>query len=532
MTSLATQSSRPRTLGKPGRFALITAVVAGVVVRIIALERLPGINGDEAWYGANVHLLLDGETPFLRTGVGNLLSPLHSLPLIALEWLAGPSFALLRLPSVFWGCLAVVCAYPLLAPLIGSSAAVILTGAIALSPAAVSQARLGWDPSATILVSLLTVAFVIDHRRWRSVAAFLLSLVVHPTNIFLAPIVATQWCPAIIDWYRSSTGRVRRRMLTMVSIALAVAGVVGLQAARRAAHAGFLPSIELVTERLTTAPAWYSLGAGVVSLLSGATSAAIAGPPPRYLSLGANLIVLLAIVCACIGYWRARHDVVAKRMAWLAAGFVASIISFHVVGGPRALEPGSERYAMFLVVPLTIVCAGGLGLLNRKGWAIGGVLCGALAAVLTCGYFLPLMTEGGRHGAFRTGPIEPKLAAFEFVNADSRGAEVVAVFAEDWWLYWPIRYLAWHERRLYVEMLGDTYDKWLVPPGGTERQYPRMPDRAYAIVFRGSAFWLALQNDGTTLFTAHDPADRPIIDVIRVPAGAVSLLRAHAHLRR
>jgi hypothetical protein len=34
------------------------------------------------------------------------------------------------------------------------------------------------------------------------------------------------------------------------------------------------------------------------------------------------------------------------------------------------------------------------------------------------------------------------------------------------------------------------------------------------------------------LFTAHDPADRPIIDVIRVPAGAVSLLRAHAHLRR
>jgi hypothetical protein len=41
------------------RAVLVVAIVAGVVVRVLALDRLPGIDGDEAWYGVNVHLLLD-----------------------------------------------------------------------------------------------------------------------------------------------------------------------------------------------------------------------------------------------------------------------------------------------------------------------------------------------------------------------------------------------------------------------------------------------------------------------------------------
>lgn len=530
MTGFVGHSSHPRaSLGKSGILALVIVVVAGLLVRMIALDRLPGVNGDEAWYGVNAHLLLDGERPFLRTGAGNILSPLHSGPLVGIEWLAGPSFALLRIPSVFWGCLAVVLAYPLLAPLIGVGAAVIFTGMLALSPAAVSQARLGWDPSATILLSLLTVAFVIDNRRWRSGLSFLLSLIVHPTNIFLAPIVATQWGPTIIDWYLASSRPVRRRMFTVVAVVLTAAGVVGLYAARAAAHAGLLPSIELVTERLTTAAAWYALGLGVVSLFSGVTSATIAGPPPRYLLVGANVIVLLAFALTWIGCWRARHQVVATRMAWLVGGLVVSIISFHVVGGPRALEAGSERYAMFLVVPLTVICATGLGSLGRGGAATGAVLCGTLATVLTFGYFLPLATKGGLgHSTYRTGPVEPKLAVFDFVNAHSRDAEVVVVLAEDWWLYWPIRYLAWHERRLFVEMLGNTYDRWLVPPGGAKRQYPRPPDRAYAVVFHRGEYWHLLRKAGPTLFTANDPSGQPILDVLLVPAGAYMELRVQA----
>lgn len=512
-------------LGTRGVIVLVAVVAAGFFVRIIALGRLPGINGDEAWYGVNVHLLLDGEVPFLRTGVGNILSPLHSGILLGIESLAGPSFALLRVPSVVWGCVAVAVAYPLFAPLIGAAAALMLTGVLALSPAAVSQARLGWDPSATLLLSLLTVAFVIDNRRWRSVGSFLLALMAHPTNVFLAPIVATQWGPTMLDWYRTSATQVRRRAVAIAFLVAATAGIAGLFAARAAAHAGFLPSIELVMERLTAPSAWYALTLGLTNLFSGATSAAIAGPPPVYLQVAVNVIVVAAFAVAGIGYWRAGREAVGTQMVWLAGGLLVSIISFHVVGGPRALEAGSERYAMFLVTPMAILCVRALAVLGRGGFATGAVLCAALGVMLTFGYFLPLTREGGHgHSTYRTGAVEPKLSAFEFINADSRNVEVVAVFAEDWWLYWPIRYLAWHERRLHVEMLGQ-YERWLVPPGGARRLYPRPPDRVYAVVFRGSDHWRALQKDAPTLFTAHDPIGRPILDVMLVPSDAYSHLR-------
>ena len=514
-----------RALGTRALVALVAVLAIGVAVRSVAIDRLPGINGDEAWYGANVHLLLDGERPFLRTGVGNVLSPLHSGLLLGLEKLAGPSFVLLRLPSVMWGCVAVTLAYFLLAPLIGARAAVIFTGILALSPAAVSQARFGWDPSATILLSLLTVAFTLDNRRWLSVTSFLLSLIAHPTNIFLAPIVAAQWGPQVVEYYRSCSAAARRRIWTIVAIVLPVTAGMALYVARILAHAGFLPSVELVIERLTSPLLWYAFGLGMISLFSGATSTAIAGTPPPALSLIANLLVVVSFVLASVGYWSTRREVGTARAMWFIAGLVVSIVSFHVVAGPRALEPGTERYAMFLVVPLAIFCAWGLDALGTIAYTAGAVLCGLLAVVLTFGYFQPLVAEGGHGPSFyRTGPIEPKLAAFDFVNAHSRDVELAAVFAEDWWLYWPIRYLAWHERRLHVEMLGH-YDRWLVPPGGARRQYARPPDRVYAVVFHGTEYAQALVTSGTTLFSATDPLGRPILDVVLVPADAYADLR-------
>jgi hypothetical protein len=506
---------------------MVSLVVVGVISRTIALGRIPGINGDEAWYGVNAHLLLDGEQAFLRTGIGNIVSPLHSGLLLPLERLAGPSFVLLRLPSVFWGCLAIVLAYPLLVRTIGTRAAVITTGILALSPAAVSQARFGWDPSATIVLSLLAVAFAIARRPSLTVASFLLALVAHTTNIFLAPVLASQWGPALLGWYQRSTARLRIVMLILIAAVLLLAFPFGLNFARNAAHAGFLPSIELVTERLTAPSAWYSLWLGVVSLFSGVTTAMIAGLPPAALQIGANVIISLVLAIAFMVAWRGGYQTPAWRAGWFGAGLVASIVSFHVVAGQRGLEAGTERYAMFLVVPLSLLAASGLASLGRTGIATALALYGTLVAVLTFGYFKPLVSQGGHgHSTYRTGAVEPKLAAFEFVKAHSRDAEVVALFAEDWWLYWPTRYLAWHDRRLHVEMLGG-YERWLVPPGGRPRPYEQAPDRVYAVVFAGGEYWDALRGQATTLFSAADPLGRPIVHVMLVPPDAYAHLGVH-----
>jgi hypothetical protein len=518
--------SGPAQVGGLAKVTLLLVITAGLMVRTMELGRLPGINGDEAWYGANVHLLLDGDRPFWRTGIGNIVSPLHSGILIVLEQIAGPSFPLLRVPSVFWGCMALLLAYPVLAPLIGSRSSILMTAILAFSPAAVSQARIGWDPSATMFLSLLTVSLAVSNRPWLCGASFLLALIAHPTNMFLAPIVAMQWWPAILETYRGLSASARRRILWAAALATPPAAILGWGAARTAAHAGFLPSVELVTERVTLPSSWFALGVGVTSLLSGVTSAAaIAGQPPPGLRVVANAAVVAAFAVAAAGYWRSRAVGHAPRMARLAGGLVLSIVAFHIVAGARAFEPGAERYAMFLVVPSAMLCAAGLGWLGRPGSIAGAMLCAALAAMLSFGYFLPLVREGGTsHSTYRTGAVEPKLAAFEFVNAHSRDAQVVVVFAEDWWLYWPIRYLAWHERRIHVEMLGK-YGSWLVPPGASPRRYERPPDRVYAVVFRGGEYGTALKSASAPLFTAMDPLGRPILDVIAVPPSAFAQLR-------
>ena len=74
-----------------------------------------------------------------------------------------------------------------------------------------------------------------------------------------------------------------------------------------------------------------------------------------------------------------------------------------------------------------------------------GLAC--LAALLLAGfwshYLRVLEREGSRSAsAFWTGPIEPKEAAYDQFAAIIRTEGPIRVVAEDWWLYWPVAYLA------------------------------------------------------------------------------------------
>ena len=99
---------------KDRRIVLYAAIAVGIIARTVALGRWPGLNGDESWYGVNVQEFLAGGTPFLHTGVGNPLNPIHSGLLLALSVVFDPSPALLRVPEVILGVIALVIAFPLL----------------------------------------------------------------------------------------------------------------------------------------------------------------------------------------------------------------------------------------------------------------------------------------------------------------------------------------------------------------------------------------------------------------------------------
>jgi hypothetical protein len=510
--------------------ALAAIVVAGIAARVIALDRLPGVNGDEAWYGVNVQEMTGG-TPVWRTPVGNLLNPFHSGPLFVASLIVPPSLGVLRYPAVLWGCLAVVLCYPLLAPVVGRRAALVAATLLTIHPTVVAQARIGWDPSGTPLASLVAIALALRNRPIATALAAAAALVVHPTNVFLLPILAGAWAPHAAAKYRLLSAAVQRRYVIAATVTLLIGVAIGFPVARAIAHAGLLPSIEMVLERLLSPRAWLETISGVLRLFSGVTVAlSISGATGvRPLAPTADILTAAVFVVPLLFAWN-HLGPLRERLLWLAAGMGAAVATFHVVAGPAMLQPSFERYALFLIVPLIVLCAllldAAMARRPLAGSLTAGAACAGLAALLVGAYFVPLITRGGAaHETYRTGPVEPKAAAFAAIQNASRNARSVAVVAENWWLYWPMRYLAGGERaRVQVQLFDNSIGVWL-PAGAIAQRYPHIPEKVFAVAFDGGVLSSRLTNRAQLLFTAVDPLHRPIVRVFSIdPADSRQLL--------
>ncbi|HEX4143653.1 MAG TPA: hypothetical protein VHY91_08980 [Pirellulales bacterium] len=233
----------------------------------------------------------------------------------------------------------------------------------------------------------------------------------------------------------------------------------------------------------------------LVRLFSGGTIFEFIPGPARTstaLDIADVALVSLAGVAALGLVQRLRRtDSLRERcLAWAAALMIGS---FFLVAGPEALAPHFERYALCLVAPCSVLLAIGwshwLGSPRRghrglatngsdrasaapgtDGWrwigqarAAGVVLAAAAwlwLAVFYCDYFLVFGSSGGdSHVAFRTAPVEPKLAALEAIEADQQPLDRSAphgtqrqiwIVADSWWSYWPLAYFATPRRDVHV----------------------------------------------------------------------------------
>ena len=90
---------------------LIAFFTTALVFRSIDLENTPGVNGDEAFYGVQAERLISGR-PFTKlTPNGHLINPFYVGIEAALLHFSAPSFAILRIPALIAGVLAVVLTY-------------------------------------------------------------------------------------------------------------------------------------------------------------------------------------------------------------------------------------------------------------------------------------------------------------------------------------------------------------------------------------------------------------------------------------
>ena len=499
-----------------GRIVWIAAVAVALITRTVGLDRWPGLNGDEAWYGVNIQEFLAGGTPFLRTPPGNLLSPVHSGLLLVLSWMFDTSPALLRLPEVILGMTAVLLAYPLLRKPLGERTALLATVLLAVSPTAIAYARVGWDPSGTPLLILLAMAAALHDRPVGAVAAMAVACMVHPTNVFAFPIVATAWLPHGIGRYQAASNETRRRwwLVSIAGALLVVPAGVWVLIAIADNPATPLPSVAMVIERLVSPGLWIERATGAFHLLSGVSSVTdIAAPMTTAGSAatGAVGFIIAGTILFAASGWRQRPQAV-----YVFAGMALAFAGFHIVAIPFAFHPGYERYALFLLTPMLICGAIGLDAAIARTAAIGTTAAIAVTAtmlmVIGGGYFYPFSTAGGASAmTYRTGMVEPKLAALRFIEADSRDLPAVTVLAGDWWLYWSLRYFAGPNGRIHIEpapsapILGGTH-----PPQALPRPAPASA-RTYLVTFAQTGAAAARSN---ARFAATDPQGQPIVEVL------------------
>src|SRR5262245_12451425 len=226
--------SNRRTGARPVLLAASVALlVAAVWFRVIDLGRLPGLNGDEAWTGVQALRALHGEPTSWRTPTGNPLNVFFWGPEVILHAIFAPSFALLRSVAVASGLAALALNYWLCRRVFDRSTAVVSTLVLAVLPITIAYSRFAWDSCQTPLASVLVIYAALgmvrfSHRSGRRLAAAVVAsaaaILVHPTNVFLLPMVA------VAGWM--SLGQRKRRLKKVVQthwrIWLTAAIAVGL----------------------------------------------------------------------------------------------------------------------------------------------------------------------------------------------------------------------------------------------------------------------------------------------------------------
>jgi hypothetical protein len=438
-----------------------------LVFRVYALGRLPGINGDEAWYGVQVLRFLGGEAVDWRTPTGNLVGPLHAGLLLVLQRFADPSLALLRVPSLLSSLLQLGLTYVVVRRHFDRSTGALALLLTAVLPVNIAYARFGWDPSHSGLVAIVATHFALAGNPWGCALSFALALAVHPTNVFLAPFLVIAFFGG--EWERGGRWRALARSGLQAVLLVGALGVLS-----RTTSGGRASLVwQDVLHRLST-PAEWGLFARLFSrLLTGDTvytyiagSGLGAAREPADVALAAVLLGLLGL-----GAWRL-HRAPWGLVPGIVLGWLASVVAFFLIAGNGAIEPHHERYALCLIVPTVLAISVGLRELGERGarlwrpYALMASVAGLLLLGFYLRYFLFLERTGSTsHETFWTGAVEPKAAAFERILAEAKGRGGARLVAESWWVYWPLAYLAWGQPLEVVEL-------WNLPatpgrPGGT-----------------------------------------------------------------
>jgi hypothetical protein len=435
------------------RAAVLGAVLISVALRVIWLQRLPGVNADEAWYGLSALTLLDGDPQWL-TPNQRLGNPFFIVLAAAVHTLMEPSVLALRVPAVLSGLVLILgsgCLARALYPRVAMVAFAFVV-LIACSPVDVGYARLGWGASQSVLFALPPLYFALRGHTPLALLAVGAACLVHPFNAFLAIVVAPVLLPTL--WERLRAGSAAYRLTALAACGLLM---LLLFLGRDFLEGALAHWMSVIPGRLTSPERWLRFATNVLQLTSGTTVSEYLVGARRY-ATASDLLMLGLIFAVVAGSVRAKWSRPERR---LLVGLAFSLVAFYLLAGNGAIEAGLERYALFLVAPIYLLIAIAIGKLAEVQPARARALILALGGVLLFasgwGQLSALHETEGQHAALtlKTGAREPKWAAYAALRGEiAPSAErPLLIVAQDYWLYWPLAYLAHSDPAIVVERM-------------------------------------------------------------------------------
>lgn len=517
--------------------ALIVALLGtAICFRLMHLSSMPGVSGDEGWWGVQANAWSSGRPYEATTTSGNPIDLFFLVPVAFVHELAPPSFLVLRAVPAFVNLLALPVAFWFVRRLYGGTTAWIHTVGLAILPTAIAHSRICQDPSQSIfwtgIVIYLSLLGLKERGRapvylGTALLVFPIVLWTHPTNVFIAPFLALP-CVAATRQGLPASGTRRAILFVAGGASLVAVGLfVAWPALRHLVAARDLldkPWLSIASARMVDGAQWLEFAANNVRLFNGVTVYHyFSGARPATLPHDAGFaIVVGAALWGLVLTPPARHRALDYGLI-LACAIVW--IGFYAFAGPQALRPHAERWGLCLVVPAILVLARGLAAWIEWTPRTRGPTIAAATVVATSvltsfyvNYFREFATTGGRsHLTYVTAPTEPKQQALDLILARSGSYDRVTIITQQWWLFWPMAYLALEHPNVSVRMD-------LQAEGQSDLQEKARNGRLYFVEFVGTPQrastigWIRERGLRAASTTILDAGGRDHLEVLQVTA--------------
>lgn len=429
---------------------IIFLLFISILYKLVLLDRVPGINGDEVFGFVMMRDFSNGLASWpWWTPTGRILTPMYTSLVMLVNTLFPNGFGYMRLVPAMSHFALLVAAYFSLRKRLTTQNLLLFILLLSALPLHTVFARVSWEPCLIPLMIFLTIQLAIEKKFIFSAIMLFVSILTHSVCVFISPLVYFLW---FADLYEKNNHQQLKSNQAALLIAFITATLIisklissgaGVISENGFTHQIFLHFIDINGLLNFFGLLFYTI-LGSISFNEFTGKHYEISLLPSIKILGICTILFLA-TCYCVFYKKKKSD----SLLFLI-GLTLSLYSSYLVAGDDPLAVGYQRYVLWFGVPMVFLIYDFFSLFTFHHKAL--LSLSLFFLIYTAyGYFLPSLTReiDSFPPMYASGNPEPKRAALEWIQETTHKENIsfpqnktkkISLLAESWWLYWPSRY--------------------------------------------------------------------------------------------